>query len=123
MTAYEDLKKEIKGTLGDDPLFAEYGKHTDCLENIQLYNYYLYYYLSNHPTFLISSAPWISKMTGDAHPGALDAGLDAALMFIDADPSNSFKSSVEKVCILYFSYVSIDFFHIMFHIFIRYVLQ
>ena len=78
---------------------------------------------SNHPTFFTSSAPWISKMTGDAHPGALDAGLDAALMFIDADPSNSFKSSVEKVCLLYFSYVSIDFFHIMFHIFIRYVLQ
>ena len=39
-------------------------------------------------------------MTSDAHPGALDAGLDTALIFVDMDPSNTFKSYSDKVHII-----------------------
>ena len=66
-TAYEDLRRDIKATLGDDPLFAEFSL-------------------------------WLVKMTSDAHPGALDAGLDTALVFVDLDPSVSVKPSAEKIC-------------------------
>ncbi len=30
--------------------------------------------------------------------GALDAGIDTALVFVDADPSLSFKTYAEKIC-------------------------
>ena len=54
MTAYEDLKKELKAVaVGDDsPLFAEFG-------------------------------PWLGKMTGDTNAGALDAALDTTLVYVE----------------------------------------
>lgn len=66
LTAYEDLKREIKSSLGEDPLFSEY-------------------------------ASWLPKMTSDAHPGALDTGIDTALDFIEVDPGNQFKPFAEKI--------------------------
>jgi hypothetical protein len=41
-------------------------------------------------------------MTADAHPGALDTGLDTVLSFIDVDPGNNFKQYTEKVFIYLF---------------------
>ena len=61
MTAYEDLKKELKAAaaLGDEsPLFAEYG-------------------------------PWLGKMTGDTNAGALDAALDTALVYVELASSTA----------------------------------
>lgn len=55
MSAYEELKRDIKATLGDDPLFSEYGH-------------------------------FLNKMTADANAGALDVGLDTALLFAEMCP-------------------------------------
>ena len=54
-TAYDELNRQIKATIGDDPLFGEYGH-------------------------------WLTKITADANPAALDSGLDAALCFADMAP-------------------------------------
>ena len=33
--------------------------------------------------------PWLSKMTADVNAGALDAGIDAAILFADMAPTGS----------------------------------
>ena len=42
-------------------------------------------------------APVIAKMTSDVNPAALDAGLDAALSFVDVAPAGSTKAYAERV--------------------------
>ena len=42
--------------------------------------------------------PVLAKMTSDANPAALDAGLDAALVFADLAPAGTMRSYVDKVC-------------------------
>ena len=42
-------------------------------------------------------ASFLSKMTSDAHPGALDIGLETALVFIDKDAKLYFKEHAEKI--------------------------
>lgn len=39
----------------------------------------------------------IPKMTSDVHPSALDAGLDAALSFVDMAPTGTTKQYAERV--------------------------
>ena len=61
MTAYEDLKKELKASttsVDESPLFGEYG-------------------------------PWLGKMTGDTNAGALDAALDTAFVYVELASSSS----------------------------------
>jgi hypothetical protein len=40
---------------------------------------------------------WLPKMTADANAGALDAGLDAALMFVELAPADSVKPYADKL--------------------------
>jgi hypothetical protein len=42
-------------------------------------------------------APILAKMTSDAHPAALDTGLDTALSFVDLAPVGSTKAFAERV--------------------------
>jgi len=42
-------------------------------------------------------APILAKMTGDAHPAALDTGLDTALSFVDLAPVGSTKAFADRV--------------------------
>lgn len=42
-------------------------------------------------------SPIIAKMTSDVNPAALDAGLDAALVFVDAAPAGSTKDYATRV--------------------------
>ena len=68
LSAYEDLRRALKATLGEDPLFDEY-------------------------------ASWIPKMTVDSNAGAMDAGLDTALVFVDMCPMvNIVRQIADSVC-------------------------
>ncbi len=68
LSAYEDLKRALKATLGEDPLFDEY-------------------------------ASWIPKMTADSNAGAMDAGLETALVFVDMCPMvNVVRQIADSVC-------------------------
>jgi len=42
-------------------------------------------------------SPIIPKMTSDVNPAALDAGLDAALSFVDLAPAGTTKAYAERV--------------------------
>ena len=42
--------------------------------------------LKYHSTHLTREGPWLAKMTSDANAGALDGGLDAALVYMDKAP-------------------------------------
>ncbi len=46
---------------------------------------------------LLLLASFLPKMTNDAHPGALDVGLETAMLFIDSDPALLFKEYLEKI--------------------------
>lgn len=67
VTAYEDLKKEIKVALGEDPVFNEYDQY-------------------------------LSKITADSNAGALDAGLDTALLFVEMAPLSIIRRIAHSVC-------------------------
>ena len=82
------MKKYIKATLGEDQLFSEYGKPFNVT--------YTNHRSPNQRIYSIS-ASFLPKMTNDAHPGALDTGLETALLFVDTDPSLRFKDHVEKI--------------------------
>jgi hypothetical protein len=44
-----------------------------------------------------NTGPWLSKMTTDANPGALEAGLDTTLLFIEMAPSGFTRQYAEKL--------------------------
>ena len=44
------------------------------------------------------TAQWVPKMTADANAGALDAGLDTALVFVDLCPVNVLRQIADAVC-------------------------
>eukprot|EP01041_Mallomonas_annulata_P000127 gene127-202_t len=53
--------------------------------------------LSDDPLF-DEYASFLPKMTSDSNAGALDAGIDAALLFIDMAPVKSVKPYFDKIC-------------------------
>jgi hypothetical protein len=54
---------------------------------------------SNIVDVLCFSASWLPKMTSDTNAGALDAGLDTALVFVDACPTTSIiKNVADSLC-------------------------
>ena len=46
---------------------------------------------------MYDTASFLAKMTSDAHPGALDVGLGAALVFVEKDVRLFFKEHAEKI--------------------------
>jgi cytoskeleton-associated protein 5 len=60
LQVYDDLRKELTLT-GDNP--------------------------NPNPIFA-DYGPWLSKMTADSNAGALDSGLETAILFVDLAPTN-----------------------------------
>lgn len=48
--------------------------------------------------FIIGTGPWLAKMTSDANAGALDSGLDTALVYIDKAPVAFVRQYTDKLC-------------------------